>query len=117
MKALCLLAVLAAAPALAEDTMPPTVKGNQHFRAYERGLPVGADAGARVVTFRSVDHDRDGLWEPHEIAAHFVESQRRDLLLAFDGNGDGCISLLELRAFDDGGTGGPDGLLKERVRG
>lgn len=116
MKAVYLVALLAACPALAEDSVPPTVTGNHLFRAYEQGLPAGADPGARQVSFRSVDTNHSGTWEPHEIERAFGHV-RLDVLMTFDGNGDGYVTLNELRAYDDGGTGGPDGILKERVRG
>jgi hypothetical protein len=115
-KALTLSVALLAGPALAEDWAPPLVTANHHFRTFEGGLPQGANPGMRVLGFRAVDTNRNGIWDHAEIVAAFGKSAF-DAILTYDANGDGRISLLELRAHDDGGTGGPDGILKERVRG
>ena len=110
---LTLVAALLAAPALAEPSIPPSVDGNREFRAYENGAP----AGVRAVTFREVDTDRNGRWDTAEIARVFGADTVRDVFMTFDANGDFWVTPFEIRAYDDNGTGGPDGILKERVRG
>ena len=115
-----LLGALAAPAAMAGGVPDPAPLfwNTTPVHAYEYGRP-DAPLGpkTRALSFREVDRNRNGLWEPAEMRAVFDARVTRDLILSFDANADGCISLLEVRAFDDNRTGGPDGLLKERVRG
>ena len=117
--ALALLTGLAAAPAAADDLRylkEPLIFGPHGFRAYENGRVPALGPGERAVTFSSVDRNRNRVWDPYEIVAAFGTAAR-DVILSFDADADGHVSLLEIRAFDDGYTGGPDGILWERVRG
>lgn len=109
MKTLTLLASLVAGTAAAESGSTQPFRGHYLFTAFEHGLPVVVDG--RVIGFRSVDHNRNGYWEPEEYQPVFGH-QSLDLRMTFDGNGDSRISKREIRAFDDG-NGGPDGILIE----
>ena len=115
--ALALLACLAALPAAADDLRylkHPLVFGPHGFRAYEHGGPVPLTRGERAVTFGAVDRNGNRIWDPLEILAAFGPAAR-DVVMSFDADGDGNISLLEIRAFDDV-NGGPDGFLVEFPR-
>ncbi|MDJ0822723.1 MAG: EF-hand domain-containing protein [Paracoccaceae bacterium] len=112
--ALTLALLISASPVLAQDHHG-LIFATTQFRAYERGLPVGVETAGRIVNFHEVDRNRSGAWDPGEIRDAFGHAAK-DVVLSFDANADGRVSLLELRAFDDGGTGGPDGRLWERVR-
>ncbi len=102
------------APALAGEAHKPY--GEEYFeqftfRAYEHGLHQPAPDGAVVIRFGQVDRNHNHIWDSHEIAYSFGPAAR-DVILSFDANADGRVSLLEFRAYDDG-KGGPDGVLWE----
>ncbi|AWI84083.1 hypothetical protein CEW88_10570 [Alloyangia pacifica] len=101
--AAAVLSLSLAAPALAGD-----------FTVYE-GVPAdrSKDAGRY---FSQLDLDRNGVLTWSELVAAYGDSAF-DAIMAFDGNADRMVTRNEMRAYDDLGTGGPAGLLHERVRG
>ncbi len=108
--------LLLAAPALADETLTePLIFRSTPLKAYEHGLRGEVPKGARVISFRAIDRNRNNCWEKHEIEAVFGPATR-DVLATFDGNGDNRVTRREFNALDDG-NGGPDGVLYERMRG
>ena len=112
--ALALLTLLAA-PAAADMShmSEPLIFGTHGFRSYEHGGPVQLYRREWGVTFRRVDANRNGVWDPHEIRTAFGRAAR-DVVMSFDADADGSITVTELRSYNDGGSGGPDGVLWER---
>ena len=114
MRTALFLACVLSAPVAAEPVTwsgPPPLFGSHGFRVYEDRAD-GAGPHETALSFSAVDRNDNHRWDAPEIHAAFGPAAR-DIVLAFDADGDGEVTRLELRAYADAGTTGPDGTLWE----
>jgi hypothetical protein len=114
MRTALFLALALAAPAAAEPVIrsgATPLFGSHDFRVYEDRADATA-VHAAAPSFSAVDRNDNHRWDPPEIRSAFGPAAR-DVVLAFDANGDGDVTRLELRAYADAGTTRPDGTLWE----